>query len=151
MKSASLLASTLLILALPLQAGPGEAVYNSQVQTTELLKTTQNAAGQDIVYPSTAHPQVTGLKVKIPAGSETGWHSHTVPGYAYVLSGSLTLQYDTGLPRVFKAGEAFVEASGILHNGRNQGAEDVVLVVFFTGEVGSAFTLKPATTGIRAK
>jgi len=122
-----------------------EAVYNSQVQTTELLRTPRNAAGDAIVYPVTQRPEVTGLKVRIPPGAETGWHFHTVPGYAYLLSGVLTLQYDPGTSKTFKAGDAFVESQGLLHNGRNLGTEDVVLVVFFTGEAGTPFTIKPAT------
>ena len=156
MKTLALLAAALVILALPLPAaplaaGPVEAVYNAQVQTTEILRTTKNAAGEDIVYPATRRPEVTGLKVRIPPGCETGWHTHSVPGYAFLISGALTLLYDPGTPRSFKAGEAFVESAGVLHNGRNLGTEDVVLVVFFTGELGAAFTIKPAPAGALQK
>lgn len=128
-------------LATPL-LGQAETVYNSQVQSTEILRGGRNAAGDAIAYPCTELPEVTGIKVKIPAGAETGWHHHTVPGYAYLLSGTLTLHYEGAPSRTFKAGEAFVESAGRRHNGRNLGKDDVVLVVFFTGEAGKPFTVK---------
>jgi quercetin dioxygenase-like cupin family protein len=128
-------------LAAPL-AGQAEPVYSSQVQSTEILRGGRNAAGDAIAYPCTDQPEVTGIKVKIPAGAETGWHHHTVPGYAYVLSGTLTLHYEGAPSRTFKAGEAFVESAGRRHNGKNLGTEDIVLVVFFTGEAGKPFTIK---------
>ncbi|MDD5131536.1 MAG: cupin domain-containing protein [bacterium] len=119
-----------------------ETVYNAGVQSKMVLQATQDVVGQNLVYPQVEQPEVTGLKVTIPIGQETGWHTHSVPGYAYVLSGTITLEYDKAVSRQFKAGEAFAEVVNVAHNGRNNGTEEVVLIVFFTGEKGVPFTQK---------
>lgn len=119
-----------------------ETVYNAGVQSRTVLQATQDVVGQDITYPQVEHPEVTGLEVRIPSGQETGWHTHSMPGYAYVISGTVTMEYEKGITKQFKAGDAFAEVVNILHNGRNNGKENVVLVVFFTGEKGVPFTNK---------
>ena len=46
-----------------------------------------------IRYPQVDDPEVQSLIVEIPAGGETGWHTHPVPAYAYILAGTIdTLQ-----------------------------------------------------------
>lgn len=126
-----------------LQAGLcGEKVYNAGVESKQVLLSTTNALGKSLKYPSAKTPEVTGIKVTIPPGQETGWHTHSVPGYAYVISGELTIEYAGGLSKTFKAGEAFSEVVDTAHNGRNKGAEDVVLIAFFTGDRGVPFTKK---------
>lgn len=119
-----------------------ETVYNAGVQSKTVLQATEDVVGQEIAYPKVEHPEVTGMKVTIPAGQETGWHTHSMPGYAYVLSGTITLEYEKGITKQFKPGEAFAEVVNVSHNGRNNGPDDVVLVVFFTGEKGIPFTKK---------
>lgn len=122
------------------------AVYNQAVKSKVVLQAGKDVVGQEIVYPKTEHAEVTGLEVRIPAGQETGWHTHSVPGYAYVISGTLTLEYEKGITRQFKRGDAFAEVVNVLHNGQNNGSEEVVLIVFFTGEAGVPFTRKKGTT-----
>jgi len=65
--------------------------YASSVHAQVVLQTSTTSSGQVIAYPRTQHPQVTILHVLIPVGKDTGWHSHPVPGYAYVISGTLLL------------------------------------------------------------
>ncbi len=91
---------------------------------------------KSIAYPRVEYPEVIGLEVRIPSGQETGWHTHSMPGYAYVISGTITLEYEKGITKQFKHGDAFAEVVNVSHNGRNNGSEDVVLIVFFTGEKG---------------
>ncbi len=119
-----------------------ETVYNAGVQSKTVLQTTQDVVGQNIAYPKVEHPEVTGLEVRIPSGQETGWHTHSMPGYAYVISGTVTLEYEKGITRQFKPGDAFAEVVNVSHNGRNNSQEDVALIVFFTGEKGVPFTKK---------
>ncbi|MDD5259573.1 MAG: cupin domain-containing protein [bacterium] len=126
-------------------AAGAETIYNVGVQSKIVLQATQDVVGQEIAYPKVEHPEVTGMKVTIPSGQETGWHTHSMPGYAYVLSGTITLEYEKGITKQFKPGEAFAEVVNVSHNGRNNGTDDVVLVVFFTGEKGIPFTKKKET------
>ena len=140
---------TLCVMVLLLAAGFGlragmceEAAYNTGVESRKILQCVTNVLGQDLKYPAAKQPEVTCLKVTIPPGRETGWHTHSVPGYAYVVSGELTLEYAGGRVKKFKEGDAFAEVVNTPHNGANKGAADVVLVAFFTGDRGVPFTAK---------
>ena len=114
--------------------------YQKQVQVTPLLKTSVTSAGQPIAYPHIADPEVTGLLVEIPPGTETGWHKHPFPCYAYMLSGELIVDFEGGETNHFSAGQAFAEGVNLLHNGRNIGTEPVSLIMFVTGEKDEPFT-----------
>lgn len=68
-------------------------------------------------------------RVRIPPGGTTGEHRHDCPILVIVESGSLThhaAAHPAGT-RFYRAGEAFLEAADHLHEGVNDGAEDVVL------------------------
>jgi len=132
------LASFLLAFAIPALAGD----YSGDVRVQVLLKTDTNALGRPLAYPQAAHPEVTSFEATIPPGAETGWHLHPYPGYAYVLSGDLTLEVEGGKRIVLHAGDAYAELVNVRHNGRNLGKDTVRLVAFFTGEKGKAFTRK---------
>jgi quercetin dioxygenase-like cupin family protein len=121
---------------------PTTSEYEQGVKVTPLLKTATTTLGQLIEYPKTARPEVTALEVEIAPGKETGWHKHPVPGYAYMLSGTLTIEMEDGKHFQFEAGKAFVEVINTLHNGKNLGTEPVRLVVFFIGEAGKPFTIR---------
>jgi len=110
--------------------------YVGTVKAKKLLVTTTAGNGQKHTYLKTEHPEVTALTVEIPSGAETGWHVHTVPVYAYVLAGNLTVEIAGSKALVFKPGDAIVEVQNLAHNGRNLGKETVKLAVFYTGEEG---------------
>ena len=119
-----------------------EKVYNAGVDSKAIMRCSKNVLGQDITYPSIKTPEVTCLNVTIHPGQQTGWHTHSVPGYAYVISGKMKIEYKNSQSREFKAGDAFCEVVDTPHNGINEGADDVVLVAFFMGEQGVDFTKK---------
>ena len=108
--------------------------YIDAVKAKKILVTTTAGNGRKHLYIKSEHPEVTALTVEIPPGAETGWHLHTVPVYAYVLTGNLSVEISDGKTLAFKAGDAIVEVQNLAHNGRNLGNELVRLVVFYTGE-----------------
>ena len=99
------------LLAAPLSAGSEE-----KITATTLFQSTLTAAGQPIVFPK-SHSEVTALMVDIPAGTDTGWHKHPWPRYAYVVSGVITVENDAGQAKTYRAGEFFVEQINIFHHG----------------------------------
>ena len=117
-------------------AAPEAAEYAAVVRLTPLLQTTTTANGQPIQYPKTENPEVRVVMVEIPAGTETGWHKHPMPAYAYVLAGTVTVELEGGKSVSFHAGEAFAEAVDTLHNGKNSGTEAVKILMVVTGEKG---------------
>ncbi|MDQ3195758.1 MAG: cupin domain-containing protein [Pseudomonadota bacterium] len=119
---------------------PGASEYQPDVKVKPLLKTVTTSLGQSITYPST--PEVTALEVEIAPGKETGWHQHPVPGYGYILSGSVVIEVQGGEQFRYEAGEAFVEVINTPHNGKNVGTGPVKILVFFSGEAGKPYTVR---------
>ncbi|HZZ64229.1 MAG TPA: cupin domain-containing protein [Candidatus Baltobacteraceae bacterium] len=117
-----------------------EPAYNAAVRVRTVLRTSVTQSGQPLQYPK-GSPQATMLQVQIPPGAQTGWHTHPIPGFAYVESGRLTVQTRRG-SHTFAAGEGFAETIDTPHNGRNLGRIPVKLIVIFTGTRGGAIVRK---------
>ncbi len=110
------------------------------VQT--LLKTSVNSVGQPVVYPQGGTAEVTALLIDFAPGEATGWHSHPVPVFGYLLSGEMTVYGAQGEKRIVRAGEASLESVDLLHNGINEGGETARLVVFILGQQGVKHTVE---------
>lgn len=86
-------------------------------------------------YPA-GQPQLTTIKLTIPAHTALPWHTHPFPNAAYVLSGILTVHdRESGKTRTFHPGEAFAESVDDVHRGES-GAEPVVLIITYAGTPG---------------
>ena len=107
--------------------------YSGGVHARVILKTKNMSNGQPITYLKSDSPEVTVMTVELPPGAETGWHTHPVPVYAYILSGSLTIEVEGKKTSKFQAGDAIIEVVNTSHCGKNTGAVPVKLVVFYTG------------------
>lgn len=117
--------------------------YRSGVSATVLKKSGFTGNGQKIAYPVTDRAEVTAMTVELAAGAETGWHSHPIPVYAYVIAGSLEVELEGGQVMTYQAGDAIFEVVNSPHNGRNRGPEAVRLAVFYTGSEGEPNVVKP--------
>jgi quercetin dioxygenase-like cupin family protein len=113
-----------------------EAQYNKGVILEQVLKTDTTSIGQKIVYPHFENDEISIVKVTIPPGKSTGWHKHVFPVFAYVLQGTLTIEVKNKKTLQFPIGSSFSEVINTLHNGVNNGKENVVLIAFFLGEKG---------------
>lgn len=114
---------------------------NSGTVTT-LLQTLTNSVGQPIVYPREGVPEVVAIFVEMAPGEETGWHKHPVPLLGYILSGQVTVQQASGEKRTVRAGEVSLEAVDMVHNGINDGAEPVKMIVFVLGQQNVPITIE---------
>ena len=119
-----------------------EAVYNQSIQSIPILKTDTTTAGQPLSEFFSHPSEVTGLKVVLPPGTETGWHKHTVLGFAYILKGTLTIETESGKNFEFKKGGSFAEVINIGHNGINNGKDTIELIAYFMGEKDKPITIK---------
>jgi hypothetical protein len=97
---------------------------------------------QPLAYPKGAAAQVSSTIVELQPGQATGWHKHNVPLYAYVLEGTLTVEYDAGVTKEYPAGTAFMEATKVFHNGSNKGSSVVRVLCVFMGAEGLNNTVK---------
>ena len=105
-----------------------------------LLQGSETVLGQEVAYPA-GEPVVTAAIVTMAPGQETGWHAHEAPLFAWMLAGELTVDYGPDGARVYREGDALLEAFRTRHNGRNTGAEEVRLLAVFMGAEGVANTV----------
>lgn len=99
-----------------------------------LISTSKTIVGEPIVYPS-GTAKITAAIITLPVGASTGWHSHEVPLFGYILDGELTVDYGESGVRTYRPDDGFMEAINIAHNGHNAGNRDVrILAVYMSAE-----------------
>lgn len=101
-----------------------------------LLDTGETVLGQPIVYPRSEPAKVVSVIVTMLPGEETGWHRHDVPMFGLILEGEVTVDYGAKGTRVYRQGEAVMEAIDVAHNGRNTGAVPARILAVFMGAKG---------------
>lgn len=76
---------------------------------------------------------VTFREITIEPGSGTGEHCHYGQLIAVVEQGELThyAEIYAGGVHVYRTGDSIIEGAGYPHEGRNEGREDVVLMVTY--------------------
>ncbi|MGF6098628.1 cupin domain-containing protein [Pseudomonas sp. 18175] len=111
-----------------------------QIEREILLQSRESWDGTPYnAYPAGA-PELTLLKLKIPANTQLPWHSHPMPNAAYIVSGELTVETrEGGLKRTLKQGQTLAEMVGTVHRGTT-GDAPVELLVFYAGEPGMALS-----------
>jgi len=118
-----------------------QAQYSQDIIIEPLLKTDSTYIGQKIIYPASQEDEITLLKITIPPGHSTGWHTHEYPLVAYVQSGTLTVEFENNKSISFPPNSAFAETLNTIHNGINRGSENVVLLGFFMGVKGKPLSV----------
>ena len=101
-----------------------------------LISTGETVIGQPITYPTQAPAKVVSAIVTMLPGEETGWHRHDVPMFGLILEGEVTVDYGTKGVRVYRQGEAVMEAIDVPHNGRNTGSIPARILAVFMGADG---------------
>ena len=119
---------------------PGHAT-----ESRVLLKTTRSWDGKPYPPYGNRQPEITVLRIVIPAHSTLAWHHHPVINAAYVQQGALTVEKrgDDGKPGdmcSIGAGEVLPELVDQVHRGYT-GAEPATLIVFYAGTEGGDITV----------
>jgi quercetin dioxygenase-like cupin family protein len=117
----------------PAPAPPPAHVY-SGVRT--VLSTADTVTSEPIRYPTGAPAKLTALEITLQPGQQTGWHTHPVPLFGYILEGELTVDYGAKGQRVYRKGDGLAEAMNEAHNGRNLGQSPVTILAVFAGMEG---------------
>jgi len=101
-----------------------------------VLSSGMSVAGEPIHYPSKAPALITAVELAFQPGQQTGWHTHPVPLFGYMLEGELTVDYGTKGVRIYRKGDALIEAVNEAHNGRNTGQSPAKILAVFVGMEG---------------
>ena len=113
----------------------------ASVVSKELVKTTRSWDGKSLpAYPQ-HQPEVTILRISIPAGARLETHRHPVINAGVLLSGQLTVLTRDGKTLHLTAGDPIVEVVNTVHYGINQGEVPAEIVVFYAGTIGAPITV----------
>ena len=110
--------------------------------TRTVLSTGTTVTDETIRYPSGAPARITAVEITLRPGQQTGWHSHPVPLFGYILEGELTVDYGAKGQRTYRKGDGFAEAMNEAHNGRNMGQVPVNILAVFIGAEGVPDTVR---------
>ncbi len=80
------------------------------------------------------HPQITMLRITIPAGEKLAMHKHPILNIGYLTKGELTVRSEDGGVLVLHPGDPIVELVDIWHYGESTGSEDAEIVVTYVGD-----------------
>lgn len=98
-----------------------------------LVQSTRSWNGKAYGAYPTGTPQLTVLKMTIPAHTALPWHIHPFPNAGYVAAGQLTIEdRDSGKKQTFKTGQAFTESVDDVHRGVS-GDTPTVLIITYAG------------------
>jgi quercetin dioxygenase-like cupin family protein len=139
---------TLTVLLFILLLQPGCAIVYDTPQAHDappvvekLITTRHSWDGASLpAYPQ-GQPEVTLLRITIPAGTRLHTHSHPVINAGILLSGSLTVITTEGKTLHLKAGDPIVEVVNTLHYGINEGDVPAEIVVFYAGVADTPITV----------
>ena len=129
------MASPPFLLALAILVGTSYGAATREEAAT-LLSTSKTVLGQTISYPAGAPAEVTAAIITMLPGEQTGWHRHDVPMFGYILEGEITVDYGAKGTRVYRQGDALIEAIDVPHNGRNTGKGEARILAVFMGANG---------------
>lgn len=136
------------VLSLMLLLQTGCAAVQSERQTKPappavkvLVKTSESWDGKVLpAYPQ-GQPEITILRITIPAGARLATHKHPVINAGVLLSGQLTVVTSDGKELHLTAGDPIVEVVNTLHYGFNPGDIPAEIVVFYAGMAGAPITV----------
>jgi len=114
----------------------------SNIEVRQLAKSTTSWDGGVLPGYPEGQPEVTILRIKIPAGAKLETHYHPVINAGVLLAGELTVVAEDDKTLHLKAGDSIVELVNKKHYGKNEGAETAEIIVFYAGTEGKPITIK---------
>ena len=116
--------------------------FNAFAVSSEKVIQTERHWNQQPIKPlHIEHPQVTMLRITIPAGEKLAMHKHPILNIGYLTKGELTVRSDKGEKLVLKPGDPIVELVDTWHYGESTGKGDAEIVVTYVGEKGDDLSI----------
>ena len=114
----------------------------NNVEVKQLAKSTKSWDGEALPEYPQGQPEVTILRIKIPAGAKLEIHNHPVINAGVLLNGELTVVAEDNKILHLKAGDSIVELVNKKHYGKNEGGETAEIIVFYAGVENKPITIK---------
>ena len=125
-----------------LLAGAAQADDTTGVTVAVLAKTGASWDGNSLPAYPTSTPEITILRITIPAGTILPLHEHPVINAGVLLKGELTVITEDDKILNLKAGDSIVEVVNKWHYGKNTGSEPAEIIVFYAGTPDTPITVK---------
>jgi quercetin dioxygenase-like cupin family protein len=125
-----------------LLSGAAQAADNQFVKVETLAKASKSWDGNDLPPYLKGLPEITILRISIPAGAKLETHKHPVINAGVLTRGQLTVVSEDGKKLRLRAGDSIVELVGKYHYGKNEGVEPAEIIVFYAGVRGAPITVK---------
>lgn len=110
-------------------------------EVTPLVKSALSWDGERLpAYPQ-GQPEITILRITIPAGARLHVHHHRVINAGVLIRGQLTVVTADGKTLQLQAGDPIVEVVGTLHHGINRGKDPAEIIVVYAGIVDQPITV----------
>ena len=114
---------------------------HASISVEEIVRSSKSWDGKLLVAYQQGQPEITILRIIIPAGARLETHSHPVINAGVLMSGQLTVKTTDGQVLRLKAGDPIVEVVNTFHFGINDGTVPAEIIVFYAGIVGQAITV----------
>ena len=112
------------------------------IVTNTLIKSTHSWDGSLLPSYPEGQPEVTILKIIIPAGVKIPLHQHPYINAGILTKGELTVVTKTGEKLFMTAGDHIIEVINKWHFGENSGNVPAEIIVFYAGIKGQPITIK---------
>lgn len=123
-------------------AGNFNNVVVNNIEVKQLAQSTKSWDGTSLPYYPKGQPEITILRIKIPAGAKLEIHNHPVINAGVLLAGELTVITEDNKTLRLKAGDSIVELVNKKHYGKNEGTQTAEIIVFYAGIVNKPITIK---------
>jgi len=117
------------------------AADGNGLEVSVLAKSGLSWDGKILPNYSNGKPEITILRIKIPAGAVLPLHKHPVINAGVLLSGELTVVTEDGKRLHLNAGDALVEVVNTAHYGKNEGNKPAEIMVFYAGTMDTPITV----------
>ena len=114
----------------------------NNVVVEQLAKSSKSWDGETLPKYPEGQPEVTILRIKIPAGAKLEMHKHPVINAGVLLTGELTVVTEDNKTLHLKTGDSIVEVVNKAHYGKNEGIETAEIIVFYAGVMNKPITVK---------
>lgn len=104
-----------------------------EVKAETLIKSTYSWNDSLLINYPEGQPEITILKIDIPAHTRLDIHKHPVINAGVLLKGQLTVIADNGQKLQLQEGDALIEMVNTYHYGINEGDDAAQIIVFYAG------------------
>ena len=128
----------------PALADQGHGGSSQGVTVQTLARSDRSWDGALLPPLGAAQPEVSVLRITVPAGVTLERHLHRVINAGVLLQGRLRVESDAGTTLLLEPGQALIEVVNTVHRGVSLGPDPAVIVVVYVGPLGQPTTIPVA-------